>query len=76
MPEFEVWSVGPFRSYGSEEVSEPDLKRIMCQHSRTVVTAQSIDFNLSVPNSLKHTVFRTPDELHPSANECPPFGHT
>lgn len=40
----------PFRTYGWG-LSESDLKRIVCQHSRVVETAQSVGFNLSVPNT-------------------------
>ena len=39
-----------FRPYSWGGPFEPDLKRIVCQHCRTVKTAQSIGFILSAPN--------------------------
>ena len=52
----------PFHPYGSEEP---------CQHSRTVETAHSIGFSLSVPK----TACFIPNEWTASAsNECPPSG--
>ena len=49
--------------------AEPNVKRIVCQHGRTVQTAQGIDFSLSVPNTACYI-----SELCPPANERPPFG--
>ena len=75
VPESDARSVGRCISYGryeqlwpcgSEGQSEPDLKRIVCQHRHTVETDQRIGFNLPVPNTA--CLFQT-GELHPPANE-------
>ena len=51
----------------------PDPKPTVCQHGCTVETAQSIGSNLSVPNIAQNAVSHTA-ELHPAANDRPPFG--
>ena len=49
---------------------ERDLKRILCQHSRTIQMALLVGFTLSVP----YTARNNPNgELLPTANEWPPF---
>ena len=54
----------PFYPNGRGGTSEPDLRRIVCQHNRTVETAQITGFNQSVPNATCHI---QTDELHPRA---------
>ena len=51
--------------------SNPDFKRIVCEHNRTVKTEKSITFNLSVPN----TACCIPKGKNASASQWrPPFG--
>ena len=49
-------------------IHEPDLKRIVCQHSRAVETVSTCPFQIQI-------VGFQGGELHPPANEPTPFAH-
>ena len=62
----------PFRPYGSEGPSEPDLKRIACRHGRTVETAQSMGFNQSVRSKYSVLYSKIPNGWNASASQWAP----